>query len=83
MATTDEAAAPNAGSAYATQVAWYALEPGDVTERLNVSAASGLPGAEPHRGSPASGPTSSPRPRSSPAGARSCASTATRCRSCC
>ena len=46
MATTDEAAAPSAGSADATQVAWYALEPGDVTERLNVSAASGLSGAE-------------------------------------
>ena len=46
MATTDEAAAPSAGSADATQVAWYALEPGAVTERLNVSAASGLSGAE-------------------------------------
>src|SRR3954471_14102464 len=46
MATTDEAAAPSTGSGEATQVAWYALEPGAVTERLSVSVASGLSGAE-------------------------------------
>ena len=46
MATTDEAAAPSDWSADATQVAWYALEPGEVTDRLRVSVANGLSGAE-------------------------------------
>jgi Ca2+-transporting ATPase len=46
MATTDEGAAPSEGSADATPVAWYALEPSEVTERLRVSAESGLSGTE-------------------------------------
>ena len=43
MATTGEA---TAGSAEATPVAWYALDGAKVTERLGVSPASGLSGAE-------------------------------------
>ena len=46
MATTDETAAPSGASADTAQVAWHALEPGAVTERLHVSPASGLSGAE-------------------------------------
>jgi P-type Ca2+ transporter type 2C len=46
MATTDEAAAPSGGAAAATEVAWYALEAAEATDRLGVSPASGLSGAE-------------------------------------
>ena len=46
MATTDEAAVPSEGFAQATQVAWHALEAAAVTDRLGVSPAGGLSGAE-------------------------------------
>src|SRR4051795_9178472 len=46
MAITDEAAPASEGPADATPVAWYALEPGEVTERLKVTAESGLSAAE-------------------------------------
>jgi P-type Ca2+ transporter type 2C len=46
MATTDEAAAAGQGFTEAQQVAWHTLEPGEVTERLKVSAGSGLSGGE-------------------------------------
>ena len=46
MTTTDEAAAPSEGFTQATEVAWYALEPAEVTGRLGVSPVDGLSGAE-------------------------------------
>ena len=46
MATTDEAATPGVGLTETTQVAWHTLERAEATDRLRVSPATGLSGAE-------------------------------------
>ena len=46
MATSGEVSSPSEGSTNATQVAWYALDGAQVTERLGVSPESGLSGTE-------------------------------------
>src|ERR671913_1577044 len=46
MTTTDEAAAPGVRLTETTQVAWHTLERAEATDRLRVSPATGLSGAE-------------------------------------
>ena len=80
MAATDETPATT-GSA--EPAAWYALAPAEVTDRLGVSPVSGLSQAEAASRLASVGPNRFAEVAVSRAGGRSCASTATRCRSCC